>query len=73
MIERYTLPKMGKIWADESKYQKWLDVEIAACEALAFYGVIPKDVPNIVKKKAKFSVERVNELELIKFLVLIMK
>ncbi len=63
MIKRYTRPEMGAIWTDEAKYGKWLDVEIAVCEALAFYGYIPKDVPSVLKKKAKFDTERVNEIE----------
>jgi adenylosuccinate lyase len=63
MIERYTLPQMGQIWQDQTKYQKWLDVEIAACEALAAYGVIPKNIPSVVKKKAKFNVKRINTIE----------
>jgi adenylosuccinate lyase len=33
MIERYCLPAMSRVWGEENKYQKWLDVEIAACEA----------------------------------------
>ena len=45
MIERYTLPEMGKIWVDEFKYSTWLQIEILACEARANLGEIPlKDV-----------------------------
>ena len=63
MIDRYTRPEMGIIWKEETKYQKWLDVEIAACEAHAHFGNIPKNVPLIVKKKARFSVSRINKIE----------
>ena len=63
MISRYTRPVMAKIWSQENKYQKWLAVEILACEALSQLGLIPvKDLARI-KKKARFSVERIEELE----------
>ena len=64
MIPRYTRPVMAKLWGQENKYQKWLEVEILACEALSQQGLIPaKDLAQI-KKKARFSVERIEELEL---------
>ncbi len=63
MISRYTRPEMGAIWSEENKLQKWLDVEIAALYALAKHGYIPKNVPALVKKKAKFTVERTLEIE----------
>jgi len=63
MIERYTLPEMGKIWEDEFKYSTWLQIEILACEARANLGEIPaKDVKHI-KSKAKFDVKRILEIE----------
>ncbi|MFC1477981.1 adenylosuccinate lyase [Candidatus Margulisiibacteriota bacterium] len=63
MISRYTRPEMGKIWSEQNKFQKWLDVEIAACEANAQLGIIPKDAVPIIKNKAKFDVERIKEIE----------
>ena len=45
MIERYTNPEMGAIWAEPNKYRTWLDVEIAVCEAWAKLGKIPAGVP----------------------------
>ncbi|MCJ7656133.1 MAG: adenylosuccinate lyase [Dehalococcoidia bacterium] len=61
MIERYSRPKMKKIWSEESKFDKWLQVEIAVCEAWAEIGAIPKEaVPKI--KKARFSLERIAEI-----------
>jgi len=52
MISRYTRPEMGRIWEDENRYAKWLDVEIAACEAMAEEGLIPgKAVLNIGKRR----------------------
>lgn len=63
MISRYTKPEMGKVWTEQNKVQKWLDVELAALEALAKYNYVPKDIPAKVRKKAKFDIERVKEIE----------
>lgn len=63
MIERYTLPEMKQIWSDENKFQKWLDVEIAACEAMAELGQIPQEALENIKTRASFNVERVLEIE----------
>ena len=63
MIERYTLPEMGAIWTEENKFQKWLDVEIAVCEVHAEMGTIPREAVEKIKSTARFSVERINEIE----------
>lgn len=63
MIERYTLPEMGKIWTDEYRFQTWLEVEIAVCEAQAELGYIPSVAVDEIKAKAKFEVQRVLEIE----------
>jgi adenylosuccinate lyase len=63
MIDRYTLPEMGALWSEETKYQKWLDVEIAVCEVHAEMGTIPRDALEQIKDRAKFSVARINEIE----------
>src|ERR1051325_6061680 len=63
MIDRYTLPEMGALWSEETKFQKWLDVEIAVCEVHAEMGVIPPDALDQIKSRAKFSVARINEIE----------
>jgi adenylosuccinate lyase len=63
MIERYTRPEMGKIWEPENRYQKWLDVEIAACEGMAKEGIIPLRALKNIKKKAAFSVDRILQIE----------
>jgi adenylosuccinate lyase len=63
MIERYTLPEMGALWSEESKFQKWLEVEIAVCEVHAEMGTIPRDALEQIKSRAKFSVARINEIE----------
>jgi adenylosuccinate lyase len=63
MIDRYTLPEMGVLWSEESKFQKWLAVEIAVCEVHAEMGAIPQDALEQIKTRAKFSVDRINEIE----------
>ena len=63
MIERYTLPEMGRVWSEENKFQKWLDVEIAVCEVHAEMGTIPREAVEEIKARAKFSVQRINEIE----------
>lgn len=63
MITRYTRPEMASIWEPENKYQKWLDVEIAACEAWARKGEIPRKSLAIIKKKAKFNIKRIDKIE----------
>lgn len=63
MIERYTLPKMGSIWEEKNKLQKWLDIEILACEAHAELGNIPQEAVAEIRAKATFDVARVKEIE----------
>lgn len=63
MIERYTLPEMGKIWEDKFKFDTWLKIEILACEARAEMGEIPKLDVEIIKLKANFDVKRILEIE----------
>ncbi len=61
MIERYSRPQMKKVWAEDNKFNKWLQVEIAVCEAWAEIGTIPKEaIPKI--KKARVNLERVAEI-----------
>ena len=63
MIDRYTLPEMKAVWSSENKCQKWLDVEIAVCEGLAREGEIPEDAVRQIRAKARFSVDRMLEIE----------
>ncbi len=63
MITRYTRPEMGKVWTEENKVQKWLEVELAALDALAHYNYIPKDIPKKVREKADFNLDRIREIE----------
>jgi adenylosuccinate lyase len=63
VILRYTRPEMGRIWEDENRFAKWLEVEIAACEGMAQQGLIPQESLENIKKKARFSVDRILEIE----------
>ncbi|MAF41888.1 MAG: adenylosuccinate lyase, partial [Cyanobium sp. ARS6] len=63
MIERYTLPEMGTIWTDQAKYQSWLDVEVAACEANCSLGRVPKEAMEDIRSKAAFEPGRILEIE----------
>ncbi len=63
MIERYSLSPMRDVWGEQNKYQAWLDVELAACEAHAKLGVIPADALAEIKKNAAFDVSRILEIE----------
>ncbi len=64
MIERYTRPEMGALWTQDAKYQAWLDVELAACRALAVRGQIPADALAEIEAKAAFDSTRIAEIEL---------
>src|SRR3989304_780715 len=63
MIERYTLPEMGKLWSEEAKFSKWLEIELLACEAYVKLGQVPRKAYLKIKRKAKFDIERILELE----------
>ncbi len=63
MIPRYTLPEMGRIWEEESRLRCWLEVELAACDAMAEAGLIPPAAAVAIRRKAGFDLERVREIE----------
>jgi adenylosuccinate lyase len=63
LIPRYTRPEMGRIWEDENKYRKWLDVELAATGVLEAEGIVPPDAARDIREKADFSVDRILEIE----------
>ena len=63
MIERYTLPEMAAIWEPENKFNLWLKIEILACEALANRREIPQSAVEEIKKKARFDISRIDEIE----------
>ncbi|MBI3931566.1 MAG: adenylosuccinate lyase [Chloroflexi bacterium] len=61
MIERYSRPEMKRVWSDENKFAKWLEVEIAVCQAWAGLGAIPREaVPKI--KLARVNLKRMEEI-----------
>ncbi len=63
MIERYTRPEMGAIWSQENRFEKMLAVEIAVAETQGELGIIPKKAAVEIRKRSKFSVERILEIE----------
>ena len=65
MIERYTRPAMGAIWSEENKYRQWLEVELAASEALAAMGSVPSEAARSLRAHAGFSLPRIQEIEAI--------
>jgi adenylosuccinate lyase len=63
LIPRYTRAEMGRVWSDENRFQKWLDVELAATETLAESGVVPREAAARIRKHARVDVARIQELE----------
>ena len=63
MIDRYSRKELKNIWSEENKYKIWLDIEIAAAQAMEKYKLIPKGVSSAVKRKAKIKVSRIHEIE----------
>jgi adenylosuccinate lyase len=63
MIQRYTRPEMAHIWSDENKYQQWLEVELAAAEALAQTKDVPPEAARLLRKHASFDLKRIQEIE----------
>jgi len=63
MIKRYSRKELTDIWSEENKYKIWLNVEIAAAQAMEKLGKIPKGVSSIVRKKAKINVKRIHQIE----------
>jgi len=63
LISRYTRPEMGRIWSEENRFQKWLDVELAATETLADAGIVPREAAKKLRERARIDVARINEIE----------
>ena len=63
MIARYTRPEMGRIWSEENKYNAWLEVELAASEALAETGEVPREAAEKLRKHARADAGRIREIE----------
>jgi len=63
MISRYTNPEMGRIWSDQRKYETWLQVELAAVDAMARAGIVPEEAAREIRARAAFSIDRIEEIE----------
>ena len=63
MISRYSRKELTSIWSEENKYKIWLDVEIAAAQAMEKLGHIPRGISSIIKKKSKINVKRIHAIE----------
>jgi adenylosuccinate lyase len=63
MIERYTLPEMGRIWSEENKFRTWLEVELLACEAMVELGQVPREAYETIRRKAGFDIEGIQRIE----------
>jgi adenylosuccinate lyase len=63
LIARYTRPEMGRVWSEENRFQKWLDVELAATDTLAETGVVPREAAAKLRERARVDVARINEIE----------
>ena len=60
MIQRYTNPEMGRIWSEQRKYETWLQVEVAAAEAMAEAGLIPAEAARDLRAKGAFDIARID-------------
>jgi adenylosuccinate lyase len=63
MIARYTSPEMGRIWSDQRRYEAWLQVEIAAVDAMARAGIVPADAAREIRGRGRFDIARIEEIE----------
>src|SRR5256885_9101083 len=63
MISRYTRPEMARIWSEQNKFAQWLEVELAASEALAELGEIPPEAARLLRRHAGFDTERIRQIE----------
>ena len=63
MISRYSRKELVRIWSEENKYKIWLDVEVAAAEAMEKLKIIPRGVSKIVRKKGRINVKRIHQIE----------
>ena len=63
MVERYSVKEVSKIWSEENKYRKWLDVELAITEVWNEMGEVPDESLKNIKKTASFDINRIDEIE----------
>jgi adenylosuccinate lyase len=65
MIERYAIPEMTAIWADESRFARWLEIEVLAVEARCIAGLVPPEDYELIRSRASFDVDRINSIEMV--------
>ncbi len=63
MIQRYTHPEMGAIWSEQRRYETWLEVELAATDAMAVAGLVPPEAARELRAKARFEIARIEAIE----------
>ncbi|HEY7817205.1 MAG TPA: lyase family protein, partial [Vicinamibacteria bacterium] len=63
LTDRYVHPEMGRLWSEEAKFDAWLEVEAAAAEVMAEEGLVPKDAAGEIRKKAAYTLSRIDEIE----------
>src|SRR5438093_13319145 len=63
MIRRYTSPEMGRTWSEQRKYETWLQVEIAAVDAMARAGIVPAEAARDIRERGRFDMARIEEIE----------
>ena len=63
MVPRYSRKEMVDIWSDDSKYSIWLDIEVYALEGMELVGIVPKGTAKVVREKATFNSQRIDEIE----------
>jgi adenylosuccinate lyase len=63
MIQRYTHPEMGAIWSEQRRYETWLEVELAATDAMADAGLVPPEAARELRAKARFEIARIEAIE----------
>jgi adenylosuccinate lyase len=63
VIPRYSRPEMARLWSEESKYASWLEVELAACDAMAALGQVPREAAARLRRTASFDAARIEEIE----------
>jgi adenylosuccinate lyase len=63
MIRRYTNPEMGRIWGEQRRFETWLEVEVAAAEAMADAGIVPREAARDLRERGAFDIARIDEIE----------
>src|SRR5687767_15994926 len=63
MIRRFRSPEMGRIWSDQRKYETWLQVEVAAAEAMARAGIVPAEAARDIRDRGAFDIARIEAIE----------